>query len=241
MKFIVLLISLCSAALAQEYPRWFLQQDKLPCRPNAVMVMQAPSLQKEYAVELAFRSGCELAAKYTAVRVNGGQTFWTTEAGVHSMGAHYSEVFDSSLIEQYQSTLKIIDTFIDRNKLIVLVGDSVSCALDDAMRSFVRIEDVPQPSWVETLPSAEGFYFAVGTSEEYYTEVSSWQRAEQNAVLALARTTHTKVVSVQKKSAVESQDLFNEEVDVQLKSVEISERWRDAQKKIFYILARTKK
>ncbi|MFA6456976.1 MAG: LPP20 family lipoprotein [Bacteroidota bacterium] len=240
MKAIVLILTLCAAAVAQEYPRWFLQQDQLPCRPNVVMVMRAPSLYKDSAVALAFRTGCELLAKYTNVRISGGQTFWTTEAGVHSMGAHYTEVFDSSLTDQFQSSLKIIAAFVDKNKTIVLAGDSSACVLNDELQSSVRMETLPQPGWVEKLPVVTGYYYGVGSSEEYFYEVSSWQRAEQNAFMSLARTTHSKVVSLQKKSAIESQDLFNEDVDVQLKNVEIIARWKDLQKKIFYVLARTK-
>ena len=157
------------------------------------------------------------------------------------MGASYTEEYDSSLIDFYQSTLKVIIAFVDKQKTIVLAGDSSTCALTELLKEIVHIETIKQPEWVETIPSNPSYYFGVGSSEEYYYESSSWQRAEQNAFMSLARTSHSSVVSMQKKSAVESQDLFNEDINVELRNIEIVARWRDINKKIFYVLARTKK
>ncbi|MFA6440319.1 MAG: LPP20 family lipoprotein, partial [Bacteriovoracaceae bacterium] len=187
------------------------------------------------------RTGCDQLAKYTAVKVRGGQAFWTTEAGVHSMGAQYTELYDSWLTDRYQSSLKVIDAFVDLQKTIVLSGDPLSCTPDEDTKKIVSVAQIAQPDWVEKLPNDQQYYFGVGTSEEYYYESSSWQRAEHNAFMALVRTSHSTVVSLQKKSIVESQDLFNEDVDVLLKNVEIVSRWRDIQKKVFYVLARTKR
>jgi hypothetical protein len=241
MKSLLLIVTVVFTTYAQQYPRWFIEQDRIPCGTKIVSVMRAPSLYKDSAVALAFRTGCDLLAKYTAVNVRGGQAFWTTEAGVHSMGAHYVELYDSSLIDHYQSALKVIDAFVDKQKTIILAGDTAACGLDDDLRELIPITAVPRPAWVETLPNDNRYYYGVGTSEEYYYEPSSWQRAEHNAFMSLARSTRSTVVSLQKKNAVESHDLFNEDVDVQLKNVEITARWRDVQQKVFYVLARSKK
>ncbi|NUN71071.1 MAG: LPP20 family lipoprotein, partial [Bacteroidetes bacterium] len=230
---VALLLILVSAAVAQEYPRWFLEQGSIPCGMKAVAVMRAPSLYRDSAVALAFRTGCELLAKYTTVTIKGGQAFWTTEAGVHSMGASYTETYDSTMGEQLQSSLRILDAFVDKQKTIVLLGDSSACRVEEGMKESVRISSVPQPEWVEKLPSHKQYHYGVGTSEDYYYESSSWQRAEQNALMALARATRSTVASLQKKNAVESQDLFNEDLDVQLRRVEVIARWRDVKKRVF--------
>lgn len=235
---VVLLFLFVSTAAAQEYPRWFLEQGTVPCSMKSVMVMRAPSLYKDSAVALAFRSGCELLAKYTEVTVKGGQAFWTTEAGVHSMGASYTESYDSTLGDRYQSSLRILDAFVDKQKTIVLLGDSAACRLEDDQRRIVRAASIPEPEWVEKLPVHRQFHFGVGTSEEYYYESSSWQRAEQNALMALARATRSTVASLQRTNAMESHDLFNEDLDVQLRRVEVIARWRDVKNKVFYVLAR---
>lgn len=239
MRSFILLFLFVLTAEAQLYPRWFLQQDQVHCRRNVVAVMKAPSLYADSAVALAFRTGCDLLAKYTNVNIKGGQAFWTTEAGVHSMGAQYTEVYDIELGDFFQSKLKVIDSFYDTKKTIVLTGDSASCLLDESLRERVNIALVPRPQWVEELPSEQKALFGVGTSEEYYYESSSWQRAEHNAVMALARSTRSSLVSMQKRNSIESQDLFNEDVDVDLQNVRIVARWRDVKNKVFYVLART--
>jgi hypothetical protein len=241
MRSALIILSFVLSAHAQQYPRWFLEQDRVQCGASVVAVQRAPSLYKDSAVALAFRSGCGLLAKYTGVSVQGGQTFWTTEAGSHSMGAQYVEVYDSTLNERYQSTLKVIDAYVDRQNVIVLAGDPSACRLDDELKIVVPVTKVRQPAWVETLPEDKAYHYGVGTSEEYYYESSSWQRAEHNAFMSLARSTRSTVVSMQKKTAVESHDLFNEVVDVQLKDVRIVARWRDVKKKVFYVLARSQK
>lgn len=239
MKSFLLLIFLAIPAASQVYPRWFLQQDHVPCKRKVVMVMKAPSLYADSAIALAFRSGCDLLAKYTNVSVKGGQAFWTTEAGVHSMGASYTEEYDVELGDFFQSKLKVIDAFYDTKKTIVLTGDSSSCALSEQMRQQVRIDTVKRPMWVESLPSDQKSVYGVGSSEEYYYESSSWQRAEHNAVMSLARSTRSKLVSMQKRNAIEAQELFNEDVDVDLENIQIVARWRDVKNKVFYVLART--
>lgn len=241
MKFAALFILFTIPADAQQYPRWFLEQEQIPCRTKIVSVLRAPSLYRDSAVALAFRKGCDLLAKYTAVTIRGGQAFWTTEAGVHSMGAQYVEEYDTSLSDRYQSTLKVIDTFVDKQKTIVLAVDSAACRMNEDVKEIIPINAIPQPAWVEKLPNNSQYHFGVGSSEEYFYESSSWERAEQNALMSLARSNRTTVVSIQKKSAFESQEVFNEELDVPLQHVEIVARWRDIKKKIFYVLARTQR
>lgn len=241
MKLLSLLFIVASAASAQQYPQWFLSQGKVRCASKVVMITRAPSLYNDTAIALAFRAGCNLLAKYTNIRVSGGQAFWTTEAGVHSMGSRYTEAYDTSLSALYQSTLKVIASFIDKNKAIVLTGDSSSCTLSDDLKKNIPIEKIPQPKWVEEIPSNTMYYYGVGTSESYYYESSSWERAEHNAFMALARTLHSSVISLQKNTSIESQEVFNEDIDVELQNIEIVARWRDLKKKVFYVLAKIKR
>ncbi len=239
MKSIILLFFVVLLADAQEYPRWFLNQDQVKCKRKVVTVMKAPSLYADSAIALGFRTGCDLIAKYTNVNIKGGQAFWSTEDGVHSMGASYTESYDIELGDFFQSKLKVIDAFYDSKKTIVLAGDSSSCALDEQLRERVPMQSVQRPSWVEDLPTDQKTVYGVGTSEEYYYESSSWQRAEHNALMSLARSTRSSLVSMQKRNSIESQDLFNEDVDVDLQNVQIVARWRDVKNKVFYVLART--
>ena len=241
MKKLVLLFLIAVSVKAQNYPYWFLFQDQIKCQTKIVSVMRSPSVHRDEAIRSAFRIGCDHLAKYTNVKIHGGQAFWTTEAGVHSMGAHYDEYYDSSLTEDFQVQLKVLDFFIDKQKLIVLSGDSSVCSLDDQLKSTISIDKVKQPQWVENLPDDKNYFYGVGSSEDYFYEVSSWERAEHNAYMALARTVRSTVQSMQKKNVIESQDVFNEDIDVELQHVEFVARWRDVKKKVFYVLAKVRR
>ncbi len=241
MKKLILLFFLCGTVYAQNYPYWFLFQDQVNCSKKIVTMIKSPTFYRDSAIGFAFRMGCDLLAKYTNVKISGGQAFWTTEAGVHSMGSHYTEEYDSALAYYYQEKLKVIDYFSDQQKLIVFSADPSLCSFNDRVKGKISIATVKQPRWVEELPNDNVFFYGVGSSEEYYYEISSWDRAEHNAFMSLARTAHSTVRSMQKKNMIESQDVFNEDVDVELQNVEIAERWRDVKKKVFYVLAKVKR
>ncbi|MBI2429440.1 MAG: LPP20 family lipoprotein [Ignavibacteriales bacterium] len=204
------------------------------------MITQPPTYYRDSAISQGFRFGCDLLARYTMMQISGGQTFWATEAGVHSMGAKYEQTYDTALTEFYQSTLKVLDSYIDKQKTLVLIGDS-NCIVHDDVRKRIRLDGIKQPSWVEELPGDNHYFYAVGFSEEFYYEISSWQIAEKNAYMSLARSLQVKMQSMQKRDAVEAQDIRNEEMNVTLTNIEILERWKDRKKKAFYILARMKK
>jgi hypothetical protein len=182
MKKLVLLFLLFETAHAQDYPYWFLFQDQVGCKTKIVWVMNAPTFYRDSAIGVAFRMGCDLLAKYTNVKISGGQAFWTTEAGAHSMGAHYEEDYDSSLAEHYHGILNVLDFYIDKQKLIVLSGDSLACSLNDRVKERISMNTIQQPQWVEELPDDNRYFYGVGSSEDYYYETSSWQRAEHNAL-----------------------------------------------------------
>jgi hypothetical protein len=181
--------------------------------------------------------GCDLLARYAGMQIIGGQAFWATEAGVHSMGAHYEQRYDTTLTESFERSMKVLDSFIDKQRTLVLVGDS-SCKQNDDLFDRIEMMRIKQPKWVEELPSDTRYHFGVGFSQEFFYETSSWQTAEKNAYMALARSVQITMKSMQKMDAREAQDIRDESVDVHLQNVEVVARWRDAKKKIYYVLTR---
>lgn len=236
----LLLLLICGQVHAQQYPRWFLFPAEVRCPTSISVITQPPTFYKDSAIAEGFRLGCEVLARHAMMQISGGQAFWATEAGIHSMGAEYKQYYDTSLTDVYRRTLKVLDSYIDKQKTLVLVGDS-SCRVDGKVRLLIKISSIPQPTWVEQLPEDAQYNYAVGFSEEFYYETSSWQRAEKNAYMALARSIQVKMKSMQKRDAIEAQDIRNEEIDVVLSNIEVVERWRDVKKKIFYVLMRMKK
>lgn len=239
MRTAALLLLLTVTASAQRYPRWFLEQGNIPCTNAAVAILRAPSLHPDTAVAIGFRTACNTLARYSGLSVKGGQAFWNTEAGTYSMGAEYHEAYDSTLTASFIASLSVVDASIDQRNTIVLAGDTGRCAVGNAWWQQIDIATIPQPAWVERLPDSSAFLYGVGTSEEYYYESSSWNRAEENAVRSLARSIRSAVTAVQKKDAVQAQELYNESIDVRIPSIRIIARWRNVKEHIFYVLART--
>lgn len=237
---VLFLLLLCGQVLAQQYPRWFLFPAEVRCPQSVSVITQPPTFYKDSAIAEGFRLGCEMLARHMMMQISGGQAFWATEAGIHSMGAEYKVLYDTSLTDAYRRVLKVLASYIDKKKTLVLVGDS-SCSADERVLRMIAIQSIPQPAWVEQLPDDAQFTYAVGFSEEFYYETSSWQRAERNGYLALARSIQVKMKAMQKRDAIEAQDIRNEEIDVVLSNIEVVERWRDVKKKIFYVLMRMKK
>lgn len=241
MKKIFFILTLASATVyPQQYPHWFLYQSEVSCKPTIVSIVGASTFYRDSAIAQGFRTGCDLLAKYSNVEIAGGQGFIATESGTFAMGADYAERYDSSLSQHFAASLKVLDTYTDKQKTIVLAGDP-SCSLLPSFTEKIAVENITQPQWVEELPKSREYNFGVGLSQEYFTEISSWQTAERNAFLSLARSMQIKLQGLQKRNQFEHSDVRNEDLDVRLQNVEIVARWRDTKRKIFYVLARAKR
>lgn len=238
--FLSLCILLLQFLCAQDYPRWFLFPKEIGCSKIVTVIAPPPTFYRDSAIAFGFRMGCDLLARYSMMRIIGGQAFWTTEAGDHSMGARYEQRYDTLLTEFYKTNMKVLDSYIDKQKTLVWVGDS-ACVRDESVRSLTTISAIRQPVWIEQIPEDNQYQYGVGFSQEFFYETSSWQTAEKNACMALARSVQVTLQSMQKRDAREAQNIQNEELDVTLANIEIQERWKDEKKKIYYVLARTKK
>lgn len=226
-----------NTAGAQEYPRWFLYPGETGCRSAVTVIAPAPTYYRDSAVAFAFRMGCDLAARYDALHIVGGQAFWMTEAGAHSMGASFEQRYDTALTERNLSVMKVIATDIDRNRTLVLAGEE-GCTVDSLSGARVSVARIRQPKWVEEGMRDGRYHYGVGFSQEFFYDASSWQTAEKNAVMALARSVRTSVKSMQKRDALEAQDVQDEQIDVTLRNITIVARWKDVKKKVYYVLAR---
>lgn len=237
--FILIMILCISPAFAQQYPRWFLYQGDVNCRPNTVAIAGVSTFYRDSAVAGGFRSACALQAKYFQMVITGGQAFWGTEGGTFAIGSEYAERYDSSLVDLFLSRFHVLASFGDKQKMIVVAGDR-ECELSDEMRAIVSVNTIKQPSWVESLPEQDGYLYGVGMSQEYFYEQSSWQTAEKNAYMSIARSIGIRVQGMQKQDAVEHQDVRNEDLNAVMHQVEVIARWKDAVKKVFYVLSRAK-
>lgn len=233
-------LTMVHGASAQEYPRWFLFPGETGCRGAITVIAPAPTYYRDSAVAAAFRIGCDMAARYRSLHIVGGQAFWMTEAGAHSMGASFEQRYDTALTERNLTAMKVIATDIDKNRTLVLAGEG-ECGLDSLAGARLSMARVRQPKWVEEGMNDGRYQYGVGFSQEFFYDASSWQTAEKNAVMALARSVRTSVKSMQKRDAFEAQDVQDEQIDVTLRNITIVARWKDVKKKVYYVLARAER
>ncbi|MEW6686096.1 MAG: LPP20 family lipoprotein [Candidatus Edwardsbacteria bacterium] len=238
-----ILISFClvfasEKAIAQSYPRWFLDQGAFPDK-NVSVGYAEPSLYEDSSASRAFLSACENMVRQTHTKVTGGQMFWATEAGTYWIGSDIREGIDTSKIVLKIQRLRPIATWHGNNIVVVLAG-ATALQMDSSFLVCKSVDCNP-PIWTESLPRDETYFYAVGLSPEYYHETSSWKEVERNARLNLARQIFVELKALQKSDGISGQEIRNEEISVELHNVEILARWRDVKKKIFYVLARMPK
>ncbi len=232
--FIILLIA-STGCFAQTYPRWFLDPVDLNCGLTACGYAQN-YFQKSSSDSAAFLNACESLTREHYVKIEGGEAYWATEAGVYWMGNDITEKIDSAYLRETILHGKRLAEFSSESIAIALVSDD-DCAIPD---SLTAEEECPreQPAWVESLPHGDGYTYAIGVAPQYFYESSSWQAAERRARFNLARSFGVKVESLQKLDRSSGQDVRNEEVSAELRDVEVVHRWRDVAKGLYYILAR---
>jgi hypothetical protein len=220
------------------YPDWFLNQGQVNCDRKAVGYAN-PSFYRDSSIAQAIRNAADNYGRQAGTHISGGQAFWSTEAGTYWMGADFREQFDSMAARSALATLTPLDTFVASNIVLVLFGDP-ACKLDESERRQIHISG-PLPAWSESAPRDPNYWYAVGLAPEYFYETSSWAEAERFARRNLALSVFVSVKSLQKRDAREGQEIRQEELLVTLRDLEVVARWKDHEKKVFYVLMRTPK
>lgn len=221
---------------AQSYPVWFLRQGVLNCSRVTVGYANV-GFYHDSSVALAYREACDALVRQRSTRIFGGQAFWSTEYGTFWMGDDFREEF--AAFGGSVGELKLLDTAVTSNVVLVLASDP-DCIVAPQMRAVLNLNRVMAPTWTSSPPDDKHYYYAVGLAPEYFYETSSWREAERLARRNLARAVHVTVKGLQKVSG-EGQEVRHEELSVTLRNIEVVARWRDTQKKIFYVLARMPK
>jgi hypothetical protein len=229
-----LMLAAASSAPGQMYPRWFLYQGMIPQSRIGVGYVR-PSMYRDSSTAYAFRAGCTSYAMDRRMSISGSEAFWSTEGGTAWMGSEIGMSYDTSAAEAAQRQFCVLDMYHDKVKTIVLSGDS-GLVVSGELKTVISVASIRMPDWVEKLPSRPHTIFAVGQSEEYYYETSSWETAERVARIALGRQVKIGVSGLQKLTDIEGQDIRNSVFSTELHDVSVVARWRDLKKKIFYVL-----
>ena len=224
---------------SQEYPRWFLDQRGLSCS-NMIVGYANSSYFPDSSVAQAVLNGCENFVRNRRIHFSGGQAYWSTEAGTFWMGSDFKEEFDEGELPLVKVSLHVIDTMKTQNMTAVLMSP-FDCELKPIEKITKNVSRIDTPKWTETPPEDDVFFYAVGVSNKYYYESSSWLEAERMARKNMARNVIIDVQAIQKIDDREGQEIRNEDVRVTMINLETVARWRDLRDDLFYVLIRMRK
>lgn len=223
------------ACFAQAYPRWFLDPGDLQCGLTACGYARN-YFHKKSSDSVAFVDGCQNITRDRYAKIEGGEAYWATEAGVYWMGNDLKEAIDSSFLRQSVSTCKKLAAYSDNEMTIVLVSES-DCSLSPSMREIVKCPR-DRPDWVDSFPQQSGFIYDEGVAPEYFYESSSWQSAERKARFNLARDLKSTVSALEKLNNSSGQAISNEDISAELRNIQVVRRWRDVRDGLYYVLVR---
>lgn len=219
--------------VSQTYPRWFMEQGTLGCSVTAVGYA-AKGFYNDSSVAQAVRNAHRNLAMQRRAIVQGGQAFWTTEAGTAWMGSDLKISVDSSALQRASPDTSKADVFFASDFAMALATDG-TCGVADSMKTPVKMS-LEEPSWVHMMPRDARQIFSVGVAPRYYYEASSWKAAERMALVGLAREAGDSLAAIEKSAGRSGQEVLNEQVSVVLREYEVRARWYDRTNGVFYVL-----
>lgn len=216
----------------RSYPIWFLEQGKLG-KGYAVGYSRAYA-RRDTAVAEALRDAAWRMVRSQMVYVEAEQGFTEDALGKHFQGERYRVLVDTGLVEATAGRLKPLDVAEVGNMLIVLAGTGPPPAGYDA-----RVPMPSAPPWTTKPPEEPGWVYAVGVAQRYFYLRSSWEYAERDAYLELARTVGLKVWDLRKsREGWSPEGVQMTESRAVLRGAEVVARWEDAKRGAFYVLVR---
>ncbi len=240
---IAALLLLCPFSRAQVYPRWFLNPEEIPCEPAAIGV--APTGYYPDSTGGAFQNAVMNALRAEEEAVEGSKQFFSAGDGTAEVGTSVHETLDTSRLESLFKSLKTVRMFAIGEMTAVLAGTG-GCGLSGGMDALVPLASLGTPAWTRMLPADQRFEYAVGISEPYYYESSSWLEAEKNGRLELARSLRTQV-RIRQRLVTDAvlgsryDAVWDETLTVTLRGARVVRRWRDPSTDLFMVLLRMPK
>ncbi len=236
---IVALLMFNTAITAQVYPSWFLMKPDVSCKLFVGIVKTGFYNDSSYAV--AFQKACENAVKYAQLKIFFDQVFISAVDKKYWADFTKQIEYDTSLIPYYLQSFSVIDSFQTKDITIVLAGDE-NCFFAD---NYIKNISYNKPVWLNEIPKDNNYLYAIGLSPEYYYETSSWEAAENSALLELAKQ---KFLLINSEQFIEKGtftdwiiDIQNETLLATLNNIEVIERWYDRKESTYHVLIRALK
>ncbi len=209
------------------YPHWFIH-------PEDTVVGYSPVyFTTESSVKEGTKNAIDNYLKFNYCVVMGIQTYIQTPSGLDlvydSLFIHVNEApnDDTFLDKKFAHA----DTFATYN--MIIVGYSNNPIENEKTELFA--EKVP---WIESPPQDNNFHYAIGSTSKIFSEYKAWEQAENNAIMNLARQIAMEDAIEVLINKDQMMSKFNEEVNVELRNIQIIERWKDPHTNTYYVLIR---
>jgi hypothetical protein len=211
-----------------KYPKWFIT-------PNNAVIGYGPVYYiKESGAKEATKKAVDNFVKLSHCYVLGTQTYIQSVKGLDLVyDSLFIHVEDSPADEKtLQKHFAHADTFATDNMVIVIYSRTSLEALKDILLFSNDCE------WIGTPPQDKEYIYAIGSCNQIFSEHKAWDSAENNAILNLARkiSLNNAVEVLVNEDTLMSK--FNENVNVELKKIEVVERWKDQKTNSYYVLIR---
>lgn len=221
---------------SNKYPKWFSHQGQLEAE-SAIVGFSHVSFYPDSAAYRTIKDAHKRYALYRHCSVSGSAASIYSDYGSRSLGGQFFVTFDSTLALLAEERLIPSDTLHSASFTAVLLLDKQEALTND----WKLCADFSQkPSWIEKPPVNDNVFYAIGVSDKNYYEFTSWIKAEQNALLELAKIKKTDV-KVYTKNSSYYQTIYDESYSGNLQQVKILARWIDPKNDIFYVLASSQK
>lgn len=211
-----------------KYPQWFITSR------NAVTGYGPIYFSKESSAEVATQKAIDNFMKLSHCYVLGTQTYIQSAKGLDLVyDSLFIHVEDSPEEEDFlKNRFAHADTFATDNMTIVVHSDA-------SLKNLKEILSFPEERvWVNTPPQDKNYLYSIGSCNRIFSEHKAWDSAENNAILNLARkiSLNNAVETLVSENRLISK--FDENVNIELRNLEVVERWKDPKTNTYYVLIR---
>lgn len=236
---LIIIISACAPVQKnnddwQKYPAWLL-------KPQSTITGLSPRYHYEdKSMDVSLQAAIDKYGKLEYCLVKGGQTFIQTPEGI--------SIVDDSLFVRPFTNEKYADLFFYEYAPVdtfYAKGYIAVCFANKNSSHPIKTDHIPlkeECEWVNEPPRDQEnkYLYALGYCDILADEFRSWQYAENNAILNLAKQISIDKVGEELRSDGTRMSKSVENINVELHNIEIVERWKDERYNIYYVLVKMK-
>ncbi len=216
-----------------NYPYWFVYpKDK----HQLVTGYSGKYYYISTSIENAKKDALKNFSKFSECIIQGKQIYIYTSSGCSLTDDSLFINIEEKELKDFVKEFTFIDTFIC-NDFIALGYSTKQFSPEEKRRVKMR----KNCHWKSEIPSSNNYLYSVGMSDGFFNEKRSWNQAENNAILNLARSISLKNKVTELRANGIQMGKIEQEVSIFLRNIQLVERWKDEDNNLFYVLIRIRK